>query len=160
MNDEFGKIRIKIAWVCLILVTGINIICCLYANYRSYDCKVQLSQIQQELKTNTSTGETLSNDDPLNQLKPILNAGKVAPYALQIFTIGIFSGLFSSIFLILPKLFLKCIEDSFHWYDELGNFNKCYKVFVVSNIVILVFEIYGLSTWFDYGSTIANALHI
>ena len=160
MNDEFGKIRVKIAWVCLILVTVINIICCVYANYRSNDYKVQLSEIQEELKINASTAETLSNDDPLNQLKPILNAGKVAPYALQIFTIGILSGLFSSIFLIIPKLFLKSVEKSLMWDDEWETLDKCYKIFIASNIIIIAFEVYGLSTWFDYGSTIANALHI
>ncbi|WP_035382066.1 hypothetical protein [Fervidicella metallireducens] len=159
MNEEFGKIRIKFSWTCLILITVINISCSLWANYKSYNCKMQLSQIQQEIKTNNSTDEALSKDNPLNQLRPILNAGKVAPYALEIFIIGIFSALFSSMLLILPKFLLKCIKESFMWYDELEIFNKSYKIFIVLNIIILAFEFYGLTTWFDYASTIAKAIN-
>lgn len=160
MNQEIGKIRIKIAWICLILVTVINIICSGYAINSSKDCKKQLSKIQQEIKENNSADKNLSNDEPLNQLKPILNTGKVAPYALEIFIVGIYSGLFSSIFLILPMFLLKGIKESFICYDELETFDKFYIIFIAANVIILAFEYYGLTTWFDYASTIANALHI
>lgn len=158
MNEDFGGFRITVSWVCLILITVINIGFCIWANNESYNSKLQLLQIQKEIQTNNSNDKTSLNDNPLSQLNPFLNAGKVANPALKIFIIGIFSGFFSSISLLIPKFLLKGIKGSFTMQDEFDKFNKFYKIFIASNIIIIVFEFYGLFTWFDYSSTIVNAL--
>ena len=149
----------------------------IWANIESYKYNVELNEIekskdiennlqQKDLKSFSQNSElTKKIDEPfdkaINKLKPLEEAGKRANSAIKIFITGIIAGLCSMVFMIIPNIAKKGLDNwvSKYGYEELDlSTIKRYQVIaLVLNILMIFFQFMGDKGYFDFATTIASA---